>query len=230
MSTYEAVARFNQLAGKVALPTGTKAWYDDLIRQFKYLESEIAEFVEGLEKRDIPNMMKEAADIVYVAEGLCYLIGGDPQAAMQEVIEQNLSKVTQTHDQAFDLCEKLSEKGQPHSYNTSDRGSFYVTRDSDSKIMKPEGMVPLSLEKCAPEPVSEFFIIVEDIEASKDIIEEQLKDYPGATAMVPADDEGLTEFATAALIGREYVVVEVRNCQMIGAFGADQEEKGEVHD
>lgn len=59
----------------------------------RLIQEEFEEFQEAMHNKDLPNMAKELADLLYVVYGTAVSLGIDMEPVFQEVHRSNMSKV-----------------------------------------------------------------------------------------------------------------------------------------
>ena len=169
ISTYDSVAAWNATCGKAPPPIGTQKYYEALANQIKRIQEELDEFVEGVNNRDIGNMLKEGADLDVVVSGLNYLLGADYTSIISSVLSNNNLKTTTDYATAYDAMEFYSDKGTKcfiYSYEdpTGEITVYSVKREGDDKVMKLLGHPSIDLSALVPKAVPEVILIVKDLE------------------------------------------------------------------
>ncbi len=59
----------------------------------RLIQEEFEEFQEAMDRKDLPNMAKELADLLYVVYGTAVSLGIDIEPVFKEVHRSNMSKV-----------------------------------------------------------------------------------------------------------------------------------------
>lgn len=119
-SNFELVGDFMRSCDQEVLvsPKLPESFVSDL--RIKLIKEEVSEFIEALENKDLENVAKELADILYVVYGAGHSFGIDLDKCFIEVHESNMTK--------------LGPDGK-------------VVRREDGKIMKPDSYIPANIKK-----------------------------------------------------------------------------------
>lgn len=116
-TNYEKVREFHQAMGQPLDQKWERGKLEDL--RLDLVHEEFMELMEGSNNRDVPNVLKELSDILYVVYGYAATYGWDIDAAFNRVHQSNMSK--------------LGEDGKP------------IYRE-DGKVMKGPNYKPVELE------------------------------------------------------------------------------------
>lgn len=146
---YENTAMFNRIGGNISRePT-----IENLISQFKVLESEVKELKDGLDNKDYVEILDGAIDITVVIFGLIQLLekmNFDVEKAMERVALNNLSKFVSDIQDAIKSRDKYLREGKIVVIEYDSIHNLYVLKNADGKIMKPHDFVPVELSDLVP--------------------------------------------------------------------------------
>lgn len=145
------VQEFNTKMGKEwqnrKTPTINKADADFVIN---FIQEELDELKEAVEKNDIVGILDAILDITYVGLGngsLVFGIKDKIQPGYAEVQASNLSKICKTEEEAIKTVKIRSEQqGEPCHYEKIGEG-YVVYRSSDMKVMKSISYFPPNLKQ-----------------------------------------------------------------------------------
>lgn len=113
---------FMQSCSQETNNTPTENWDSQGFSIYKKLvEEEYEEVMEAIQNKDIKNLTQELVDLIVVSLGLAHTMGLPMQAMWDEVARANASKV-----------DPITGK---------------VTRRADGKVLKPEGFVPVNVDR-----------------------------------------------------------------------------------
>lgn len=134
------VEEFNSTMGKGyqnrTIPTINKADAEFVIN---FIQEELDELKEAVEKKNIIEILDALLDITYVGLGNGAMVFGLKDkiwAGYQEVQASNLSKICNTLKEAEETVRVRSEEqGTPCHYEKAN-GKYVVYRSHDSKVMK----------------------------------------------------------------------------------------------
>lgn len=137
----DEVERFNSLMGKEyqnrETPTINK---DDANFVINFIQEELDELKEAVEKEDIVEILDALLDITYVGLGNGALVFGlkdKIQRGYTEVQASNLSKLCKTEEEAIETVKVRSEQQEESChYEGSDADGYVVYRTRDMKVMK----------------------------------------------------------------------------------------------
>ena len=140
-STFDRVADWNFLCGKRPdFEIGSEKYWQALRDQIARIAEELQEVSEAVEKRDLENLLKEGCDLDVVVCGLNYLAGHDYGGAINEVLDNNDTKYTESFEEAWDAQDHYKRLGIECSLvmiDIDDKIAYYsVHRDKDDKVMK----------------------------------------------------------------------------------------------
>lgn len=136
----DEVEEFNTLMGKEwqnrKIPTINK---EDAQFVIDFIQEELDELKESVEKEDIVGVLDALLDITYVGLGNGALVFGLKDKILpgyEEVQASNLSKICKTEDEAIETVKHVEiNKGYPCYYKKTDKG-YVVYRTSDNKVQK----------------------------------------------------------------------------------------------
>lgn len=155
---YDDVIKFNVLAKGIdpIYSPVSEQFYERLKIQLKLLKDEIIELEEAIEFKDNPEVLKEAIDCGVVWMGIMGILrsaGFDISQGLEDVCENNLSKILDSREEAEDSVEFQAKQGV-ESYIEEvcfDGETYYaIRRKSDTKILKPENYKKVVLAHCVP--------------------------------------------------------------------------------
>ncbi len=138
MSNFTDVSYLNTVFGNAQGNPNRPDW-EKAGKQLHLIQEELAELVEGIEKRDIAEIRDAVADILVVTYGMAHIMGIDADKDMAAVQASNLSKLCKTQEEidqtlAFYRHEKSLEVyagGElPEAYIKSSKDQ----EDSDGKF------------------------------------------------------------------------------------------------
>ena len=128
-------------------PTINKADADFVIN---FVQEELDELKEAVEKNDIVGILDAILDITYVGLGNGSLVFGLADKILPgyaEVQASNLSKICKTIEEAEETVRVRSEQqGEPCHYEKIGEG-YVVYRSSDMKVMKSISYFPPNLKQ-----------------------------------------------------------------------------------
>lgn len=145
------VRHFNEVMGKSwqnrEKPTINK---EDAQFVINFIEEELDELKEAVEKNDIVGVLDAILDITYVGLGNGSLVFGLADKILPgyaEVQASNLSKICKTIEEAEETVRVRSEQqGEPCHYEKTGEG-YVVYRSSDMKVMKSVSYFPPNLKQ-----------------------------------------------------------------------------------
>ena len=134
------VEEFNNMMGKSwqnrTTPTINKEDADFVVN---FIQEELDELKEAVEKNDIVGILDAILDITYVGLGNGALVFGlkdKIEAGYAEVQASNLSKICKTEEEAIETVKVRSEQqGEPCHFEKIGNG-YVVYRSRDMKVMK----------------------------------------------------------------------------------------------
>lgn len=150
----KAIKKFNFAMGNA--PADTPAGILDQIKtQCSYLVEEVLEVKEGCRNGDWENVLKEVADVNFVAAYLRTLVeaaGCDYGKAFRKVCDNNMQKFTTSFDLAEKWLHERKDVDGCHIEETEFDGVSYfcVRRDSDGKLLKFKDFPEVNLKRCLP--------------------------------------------------------------------------------
>lgn len=121
-----------------------KLWFKLINEEYKEVIVSIADkgLKQGNDKVDWDNpkgdniVLKELADLIWVATGMIYNMGYNPEEILQKVVDSNNSKFCKTQAEALESIAKLSEQGvEAYADNVAPR-VWVIRRKSDNKVLK----------------------------------------------------------------------------------------------
>ena len=148
------VTRFNQFVGKNPLDLHNdkeKIW-EALKQQAERLVEEANEVLDGVNNRDINEVLDGVVDTWYVREWMDDMLEAltiNVDGAKHEVCMNNLSKITRDEDVANKTSESYGNTFV-YSYFTPTETYFSVLRNDDRKVVKLKTHVPPNLNQFIP--------------------------------------------------------------------------------
>jgi hypothetical protein len=136
---YDSVKVFNQLAGNLNAVTLAK-----VDNQVSLCFEELTETIDGVEAKDMTELLDGACDMFVVGAGLLQQLeaaGFDVARALKRVTDNNLTKFPlemSTEDMA-------TAKAAGYSINFDSNNYRYVLKNSAGKVMKPAGYKSVKL-------------------------------------------------------------------------------------
>lgn len=156
--SYESTVDFNLVAGNRFVHFDDIAFLTTVKRQVALISEECKELEEAVKVEDWTEVADAVCDIRVVSDWLqelLYQAGFDMEAAMQEVAENNMSKLFKTYSEALETKEYYEEEKGLSVYIESKfhkgRDWFVVKNAETGKILKPKSFVPVDLSKYIPE-------------------------------------------------------------------------------
>ena len=146
------ITKFNLRAGKAPLTLdddNKEAVWKTLKDQAERLVEEAQEVLDGVNNRDIQEVLDGVVDVWYVREwmdDMLVALGIDVEGAKHEVCMNNLNKITEDLSLAK---QTLKDYGNCSIYIHNDKSTTYYTvlRDGDRKVMKLKNHVAPKLTK-----------------------------------------------------------------------------------
>lgn len=135
------VEEFNEVMGK-SYQNRTTPTINPKDAQFviDFIQEELDELKEAVEKKDIVEIFDALLDITYVGLGNGALVFGLKDrivAGYAEVQGSNMSKICNSLEEAEETVKVRSkEQGEPCHYLSDGNGKYVVYRSSDNKVMK----------------------------------------------------------------------------------------------
>ena len=135
------VEEFNKVMGK-SYQNRTTPTINPKDAQFviDFIQEELDELKEAVEKKDIVEIFDALLDITYVGLGNGALVFGLKDrivAGYAEVQGSNMSKICNSLEEAEETVKVRSkEQGEPCHYLSDGNGKYVVYRSSDNKVMK----------------------------------------------------------------------------------------------
>lgn len=137
----DEVEEFNKVMGKGyqnrETPTINKK---DAQFVIDFIQEELDELKEAVEKKDIIGIFDALLDITYVGLGNGAMVFGlkdKIEAGYAEVQGSNMSKICNSLEEAEETVKVRSkEQGEPCHYLSDGNGKYIVYRSSDNKVMK----------------------------------------------------------------------------------------------
>lgn len=147
------ITKFNQRVGKMplAIHNEKEAIWKALKDQAERLVEEAQEVLDGVNNRDINEVLDGVVDTWYVREwmdDMLSALGIDVEASKHEVCMNNLNKITENVDEAY---EAATEYGNCFVYTYHGKNNYYsVLREGDRKVMKLKTHIPPNLDQFIP--------------------------------------------------------------------------------
>ncbi len=111
MSNFTDVSFLNTVFGNEKGDLTSPNW-EKAGKQLHLIQEELAELVEGIDKKDISEVRDAVADILVVTYGMAHIMGIDADKDMAAVQDSNLSKLCKTEQEIEDtLAFYQKEKG-----------------------------------------------------------------------------------------------------------------------
>lgn len=135
------VEEFNEVMGK-SYQNRTTPTINPKDAQFviDFIQEELDELKEAVEKKDIVEIFDALLDITYVGLGNGALVFGLKDRIVEgyaEVQGSNMSKICNSLEEAEETVKVRSkEQGEPCHYLSDGKGKYVVYRSSDNKVMK----------------------------------------------------------------------------------------------
>lgn len=145
---------FNDIAGK----SKQYAW-SDLGQQYKILLEEVHEINEGLELRDIEDVLDGTVDTLVVALGMLQKLkaaGIDVEKALKKTAENNLTKFPKEIEVVDATVKSFTDTGQSVTVEYNKYFDRYVIKDKNDKIRKPINFVSNDLKDCIPDKLLKY--------------------------------------------------------------------------
>ncbi|WP_286238315.1 nucleoside triphosphate pyrophosphohydrolase family protein [Neptuniibacter halophilus] len=98
MSNFTDVSYLNTVFGNAQGDMDQPNW-EKAGKQLHLIQEELAELVEGIDKKDISEVRDAVADILVVTYGMAHIMGIDADKDMAAVQASNLSKLCKTQDE-----------------------------------------------------------------------------------------------------------------------------------
>ena len=138
MHTIKLVEEFhttfgNTIPDKPTMPTAEKVNF-----RIAFMQEELNELKEAFEKGDLVEYADALGDLQYVLDGAFIDAGLHTKKAeiMEEIHVSNMSKVCESHEEAYDTMEHYQKKGLITHINDLNNGHYTIVRASDHKAMK----------------------------------------------------------------------------------------------
>lgn len=111
------------------------------------IEEETKEFEDAIEAKDIVEVADALADILYVTAGAVLEFGLQDKMGeiFRAVHESNMSKASNTIEQAIQTVDKYTKMDQPCHY-VKEGDYYFVYRDADKKLLKSVGYTPVDIK------------------------------------------------------------------------------------
>lgn len=145
---------FNDIAGK----SKEFAW-SDLGQQYKILLEEVHEINDGLELRDIEEVLDGTVDTLVVALGMLQKLkeaGIDVSKALRKTAENNLTKFPKDIKVVDATVKAFIDAGLSVSVEYNKYVGCYVIKDQNDKIRKPIDFVSNDLKDCIPDKLLKY--------------------------------------------------------------------------
>jgi len=156
--SYDSTVQFNVVAGNKYLHFDDISFLQTVKKQVALISEECKELEDAIKVEDWVEVLDAVADIRVVTDWLqelLYQAGFDVESAMQQVAENNLSKLFKTYSEALATKEFYEEEKGLSVYVESKfyqgKDWFVVKNAETSKILKPKNFVPVDLTSCVPE-------------------------------------------------------------------------------
>lgn len=153
---YNQIVDWNKKAGVKDHEFGTIDWDSAVTLQTALLLEETQETVDAIKYGDMTELLDGAVDVFVILSKLLDMLekaGFNVEGGIQQIINNNQSKIFNSFYEACEAKEKLEERDDKEYYiETSilNNLSFYTVRRQDGKIAKPVGFVAVELDKFIP--------------------------------------------------------------------------------
>lgn len=155
---YQQAVSFNYKAGNKQYEYDTLDFWRALENQSSYMVEESKEGYDAAKMNDAVESIDALADEFFVWAWKAEMLqkaGFDVEGAIQEVIDNNMTKVFNSFYEACESKDKLELKHDVEFFVETSMFNglpFYtVRRMSDNKITKPINFIPVDLSKFIPE-------------------------------------------------------------------------------
>lgn len=134
-----AVSEFMQVMGQEMPPVPTVP--STAIQQLRFglIDEENKELLDAASASDLVEIADALCDLQYVVSGAVRAYGFSPslfEELFNEVQRSNMSKVCNSHEEAYDTMVKYQKEGVITHINDMENGQYTVVRASDHKVMK----------------------------------------------------------------------------------------------
>lgn len=146
--------KFNEVAEKHNLTS-----FDDFVNQQELIEEEVLEGFDALEGNDVLELLDGTVDVLVTALGQLQKLeqlGIDVYKAMQDTVQNNLSKFVSSEEEAIATSDMYFEQGIQTKVVYNPKFNLYCIKNSvTDKIMKPIGFQSNDLSSCLPAGLQE---------------------------------------------------------------------------
>lgn len=156
MTAYEKIFLMNTLIGNNGVSLNSEEFWPAMRNQTGLVVEETQEALDEAIDENLPNLLKEVADVMVTAIGLyqrLQVCGVDISEALELVCDNNLEKFHRTAEHANETLQHYTEQGVECliRLTTLEDGSEYyaVLRKSDGKMQKPHDFVKVDLTEIA---------------------------------------------------------------------------------
>jgi len=156
MTAYEKIFLMNTLIGNSRISLDSEEFWPAMRNQAGLVVEETQEAFDETIDENLPNLIKEVADVMVTAIGLfqrLQLCGVDVSEALEIVCDNNLEKFHRTAEHANETLKSHQDAGTEClvRLTTLEDGSEYyaVLRKSDGKMLKPHDFVKVSMQEIA---------------------------------------------------------------------------------
>ncbi len=146
--------KFNEVAEKHNLTS-----FDDFVNQQELIHEEVYEGIDALEDNDIRELLDGTVDVLVTALGQLQKLeqlGIDVYKAMQDTVQNNLSKFVSSEEEAIATSDMYFEQGIQTKVVYNPKFNLYCIKNAETdKIMKPIGFQSNDLSSCLPAGLQE---------------------------------------------------------------------------
>jgi hypothetical protein len=123
-------------------------------KQHGYIQSEVDELLEAIDKEDLVEQLDACNDILVTVFGFMQKLerqGANLEKSMLKTGSNNLTKFPTDRQTAEDTVEYYRSKGKETTISFNPVYKQYVIRDINGKYLKPKGFIENNLSDCFPE-------------------------------------------------------------------------------
>lgn len=132
MSNFTDVSFLNTVFGNEKGDLTSPNW-EKAGKQLHLIQEELAELVEGIDKKDISEVRDAVADILVVTYGMAHIMGIDADKDMAAVQDSNLSKLCKTEQEIEDTLAFYQKEKALDVYAGGELPEAYVKSSKDQE-------------------------------------------------------------------------------------------------